>query len=50
VKAIVQRVQNIRCASIAKPHSKALIQGFIINIFGAPDGKKAGIDRCKELM
>jgi len=50
VKAIMQGVQNIGCASIAKPHSKALIQGFIIIFFGSPDGKKAGIHRCKELM
>jgi len=44
----MQGVQNIGCASVAKPHSKALIQGLIINFFGAPDGKKASIDKYKE--
>jgi len=29
----MQGVYNIGYASIAKPHSKALIQGFIINFF-----------------
>jgi len=50
VKAIMQGVQNTGCGSVAKPHSKALIQGFIINFFGGPVRKKAGIYRCKELM
>jgi len=43
VKVIMQGVQNIGCATIAKPHLKAFTQGFIINFLGVSDGKRLGV-------
>ena len=45
----MQEVQNSGCASIANLLRKFLYKDSL-SFFGAPNGKKAGIQRCKELM